>query len=362
MKKINLNQPKYVIPLFVLPFLFLMYYIFTRNDAPQIEQTASIEAKRDGINSSLPSAEEQEKVSRLQAYKDALFGVSDSSNINIEIKTPKEKRKLDSIKNNFKIQSDRRAQLSQEAEASRQRLIELTKEKPKRTPKPTQKTASVKTTNEMDDFKLQMRYLDSMQHPEKYLPLTPITEDTEIAYKIERNSARQNAHFNTIKADRDQTMITAILDEGIKAWEGSRVRVRLLEPIFVDGKLLEKGQYLYGICSGFDQQRILINIESVVIQDEIYPLNIVVHDNDGIQGVYIPNSQFRTFAKELGQNSVQGGGGQFGTGTRDQGSRMLYQSITQAYNSATRAVQQAFRKNKAKLKYNTEVYLVNNVD
>lgn len=370
MKTIKLSQPKYVIPALVLPFLVFFIWLFS--DTSNVEQASQLtKADFDGLNSELPIATEKQSLSRLQAYQDALSKKLINSNMNDQVAQPKYNKSLneedrgamrmDSIREAYKNATLKRKTIAANADASRKQLLELTKKKKNEVRKrpTTKKEPSNKTSSEMEAFKAQMRYLDSMQNPDKYISETTTEEATRFAHKIEKNKAKNNAHFNTIKANRDQTMITAILDEGVKAWEGSRVRVRLLEPIFIDGNLLEKGQYLYGICSGFDKQRLLIDVESVVIQDQIYPLNISLYDNDGIEGIYIPSSSFRTFAKELGANSANGNV-TVGDNQANNSSQALYQSISQAFRSSTRALQKAFRKNKARLKYNTEVYLVNN--
>ncbi len=368
MKKIKLVQPKYIIPLLVLPFIYVFYFLFA--DSKTKVSTAQLTDKDfEGLNTEIPNAQESKNLSRLGAYQEALAKKLVNSNMNDEILDKNYNKsldeqdggalKMDSIRNSYKEATEKRRRIATEADASREKLVALTNKKKQdiRGERAPDKKAS-KANDEMADFKAQMRYLDSMQHPEKYRPETNENQTTRFAHKIEKNKARENAHFNTIKANRDETMIMAILDEGIKAWEGSRVRVRLLEPIFIDGNLLEKGQYLYGICSGFSDQRLLITIESVVVQDQILPLDISLYDNDGIEGIYIPSSSFRTFTKELGAQS--NGNVEISDTRSNNSTQALYQSLSQAFRSSTRAVQRALRKNKASLKYNTEVYLVNN--
>ena len=47
--------------------------------------------------------------------------------------------------------------------------------------------------------------------------------------------------------DADVTPVTLVdgIDEDIKAVEGSRVRLRLLDDVEIDGKVVTKGSYLY---------------------------------------------------------------------------------------------------------------------
>lgn len=46
-------------------------------------------------------------------------------------------------------------------------------------------------------------------------------------------------------------MITAIIDENVKAVDGSRVRLRLLDDVEIGDVTVRKGTYLYAIMSGF---------------------------------------------------------------------------------------------------------------
>lgn len=384
MAKIKFNKPYLILPLIVLPFIFIFYYIFFGTGNGDEKKLSAIEENKAGLNSELPNAsDELITPDRMQAYEDALKKRRLKSGMK-ELDGPEGRRKLEDEENAKKMDSLKKVfamskqdkDRNQRAAENRERAIAkaaetrdaLMKLRNKQTA--TKKSANAggkvvgppvsKKGRELEEFKKQMNYLDSLQNPEKYITQEPIEEETDPAYEISKtnNSQVNTNYFNTIMADREKTLITAILDEGIKAWEGSRVRIRLLEPIFIDGRLLAKGQYLYGICSGFKTQRLLINVSSVIIDGEILPMDVSLYDNDGIEGIYIPDSSFRTFTKELGANSSQG---QVRLEqSPNNNTQALYQSITRAVQSSSRAVQKALRKNKARLKYNTQVFLVNN--
>ena len=382
MKKIDFKKPHFVIPLILLPFLFIFYIIFVGTDAENDENAEQVEIV-EGLNPDLPNAADDIETSgRLKAYQDFLktkrseTGMGDIAGEGgyEKLQEESEQKQRDSLLNAFNSSSEAKRKAAKAAELrrstmakanlSRESLLAIREKGKKRTTQA--KTKATKTAfgggknPEMDNFKNQMQYLDSLQNPEKYAVVEVKEEETEPVYEISRtgNSQTNTNHFNTIKADLNQTLISAILDEGIKAWEGSRVRIRLLEPIFIDGRMLKKGQYLYGICSGFSAQRLEINVSSVVIDDEIFPLNITLYDNDGIAGIYIPDSSFRDFTKQLGANSAQGQVRVSDNGPSNN-TQALYQSVSSAVQSSTRAIQQALKKNKARLKYNTQVYLVN---
>ena len=384
MAKVNFKKPYMILPLIILPFIFIFYFLFFGMGDDEEKDLSAAEISTQGLNSDLPNASESIITpDRMEAYKEALRKRRQESGVK-ELEGPEQKRKLedeedarkmDSLKQAFakskleknkkQIAAENRERAIAAADDTRKALMKLrnkqneaknsTKKHQNRPQAPRNKKG-----RELEEFKKQMNYLDSLQNPEKYAVKEVPEEEKDPAFEISKTKTNvvNTQYFNTIMADRKKTLITAILDEGIKAWEGSRVRIRLLEPIFIDGRLLEKGQYLYGICSGFKAQRLLINVSSVVIDGEILPMDVSLYDNDGIEGIYIPDSSFRTFTKELGANSSQG---QIRLEqSPNNNTQALYQSITRAVQSSSRAVQKALRKNKDRLKYNTQVFLVNN--
>ena len=141
--------------------------------------------------------------------------------------------------------------------------------------------------------------------------------------------------------------------------EGGRIRVRLLDDIYVAGMEIEKGSYLYGLVSGFSAQRVDITITSILQGSEVLPVSLSVYDNDGLKGLYVPDSQFREFTKELASRATQGQSINFGSDASSS-AEMLYSMADRMAQTATRAAGSAIKRNKAKLKYNTIVYLIDN--
>lgn len=115
-----------------------------------------------------------------------------------------------------------------------------------------------------------------------------------------------NNEFNAFYKERENSFIKAVIDENNKGYLGSRIRLRLLEDIFVGNKRLDKGSILYGQISGFSMQRVNLTIVSAFIKGEIYPVNLSIYDVDGMKGLYVPESIFRDMIREMGSNSVQG--------------------------------------------------------
>ena len=64
-----------------------------------------------------------------------------------------------------------------------------------------------------------------------------------------------------------------MIDKTTKAHEGTRLRFKLLDDVTINKILLEKGTYLYGLVTGFGQQRVLASITSVVVGNKVIKVN-----------------------------------------------------------------------------------------
>lgn len=171
--------------------------------------------------------------------------------------------------------------------------------------------------------------------------------------------------FNTVgnSADNvDAPLIRAMIDKTTKAHEGTRLRFKLLDDVTIHEVRLPKGTYLYGTVTGFGQQRVRAAITSILVGGKFLKVNLSVFDNDGMEGFYVPESAFRDFMKEAGASTVQQNisfESESGYGSGISGEAIALQALQNMYNSATSAVSANIRKNKAKIKYNTIVYLIN---
>ncbi|WP_290391182.1 conjugative transposon protein TraM [uncultured Bacteroides sp.] len=174
--------------------------------------------------------------------------------------------------------------------------------------------------------------------------------------------------FNTVGSDvssDESPLIRAMIDQTTKAHEGTRLRFKLLDDITIRDVKLKKGTYLYGTVSGFGQQRVRATITSILVGSKFLKVNLSVFDNDGMEGFYVPESAFRDFMKDAGANTVQQNisfESESGYGSGISGEAIALQALQNMYNSATSALSANIRKNKAKINYNTIVYLINSDD
>ena len=100
--------------------------------------------------------------------------------------------------------------------------------------------------------------------------------------QVVKRVKKPSDYFHTLADNEPEPkLIKAIIDEDIKAVDGSRVRLRLLDDIEINEAVLPKGSYLYAIMSGFGSQRVQGNVSSVLIDDEIVKISLSIYDTDG---------------------------------------------------------------------------------
>ncbi|MCO5936463.1 conjugative transposon protein TraM [Mucilaginibacter sp. RB4R14] len=100
---------------------------------------------------------------------------------------------------------------------------------------------------------------------------------------------------NTIQAvvHQDQTLVS-----------GAVVKLRLVDGIYVNGRMIPKGSFVYGTC-GLNNERLIIKIASIRYLNSILPVALSVYDLDGMEGLYVPGSIGRDAAKNGVGDAVQ---------------------------------------------------------
>ncbi|PRY02757.1 conjugative transposon TraM protein [Pontibacter ummariensis] len=107
-----------------------------------------------------------------------------------------------------------------------------------------------------------------------------------------QGEAAQNA--NTVEAAVDETQTLT---------SGNTLRLRLLQDVFLAGKLLPGGSLLYGICQ-IRGKRLTIMINSVRLGNSVHPVSLVAYDLDGMEGLFIPGSPIRETARQEASEAV----------------------------------------------------------
>ena len=185
--------------------------------------------------------------------------------------------------------------------------------------------------------------------------------ENDRASEVVKKTKTSSDYFHTLdRSGQEPKLIKAIIDEDIKAVDGSRVRLRLLDDVEIDGSTVRKGTYLYATVSGFSSGRVKGSISSILVGDELVKVSLSLYDTDGLEGLYVPESQFRETGKDVASSAMSGN---LSMNTGGYGNNSLaqwgMQAVQNAYQKTSNAISKAIRKNKVKLKYGTFVYLVN---
>lgn len=184
--------------------------------------------------------------------------------------------------------------------------------------------------------------------------------ENDKASEVVKKVKTASDYFNTLAKDtKEPKLIQAIIDEDIKAVDGSRIRLRLLDDIEINESVLKRGTYLYATVSGFSSGRVKGTIGSILVDDELVKVSLSIYDTDGMEGLYVPNSQFRETSKDVASGAMSGN---MNMNTGTYGNTLTQwgiQTVNNAYQKTSNAISKAIKKNKVKLKYGTFVYLVN---
>lgn len=374
--KVNFKKPRYIIPVIALPFLCIFYYIFNDVFATKNPQDQPSEnTLQEHITDVSDEIKKRELADKLAAYKNQYKyadGYTAISQIQQEQQTEfkfdelynqNEKRKLDSIEKSLSS-----AQLSYNitkpypAKSTDKELENILKNLPYQQNEKKEST-STKQLDPLDLFRKQMALADSFAkaNDPQYNSKEPNEQPHQTAQRelttnlnVEKFTNSKGV-FNTIKSDKQESLIKAIIDENRTSYVDSRLRLRLLEDLKVGKYKIEKGTFLYAKVSGFSAQRVQITVNAILHKDQILPVKLNIYDQDGQAGLYVPESQFREFSKEITSNSAQG---LTINQQAENNAQLLMSTVQRMFQSTSSAINKHIRKNKAKIKYNTHVYLV----
>ena len=386
LKKINWKQPKYMIPLIIyFPLLFVGYFVIDLFHTEKAEIPDGL-ATTEYLNPDLPEAKMKgdgignKYESMLKSYGK----IDDYSALgNIERNEEDTREEYES-----KYTDEEREQLeAQEAAklAEMQRQLQESAQKGQEiaqggSPSEEDRIARSKQREQeaMDELNRAIAQA-RLQAQQSMIPAATDTADAgQREGKVEASDKKKtdddephevvkkvkvtSDYFNTLcDNDKETSLIKAIIDENIKAVDGSRVRLRLLDDIEINDVVVPKGSYLYATMSGFGSQRVKGNVQSIMVDDDIVKVSLALYDTDGLEGLYVPSSQFRETTKDVGSGALSNTSSLTNSSTTSGNSLATWgaQTITNAVQKTSNAISKAIKKNNAKLKYGTFVYLIN---
>ena len=402
-KKINFKQPKYMLPLIIyIPLLATGYFIFDIFDTEVADignknlqtteylnpELPDARVKGDGIGSKYESMlksygkiddysavdnidrnneeEKEEYNSRYSEEERASLESEEAKKLaEMQEQLQKSAQKGKDLNNGTSMTEDERVALSQQRE--KDAMEELNRALAQS--RLQGQAATSPTPQSQEEQAQQSQQAQQVQQPSggkvegkveiNERSVKAIDEDEE-AQEVVKKVKVTSDYFNTLcENEPEKKLIKAIIDENVKAVDGSRVRLRLLDDIEINETVVPKGSYIYAIMSGFGSQRVKGSVKSILVDDELIKVSLSIYDTDGLEGLYVPGSAFRETTKDVASGAMSGNMNMGTTSSNNSLSQWGMQAITNAYQKTSNAIGKAIKKNSAKLKYGTFVYLVN---
>jgi len=372
-KRINFRQPKYMLPaILYVPLLVASYFIFDLFHTEKAEIPNKTLQTTEFLNPGLPDAQIKggdgigSKYENMAKSWGKIQDYSAVDNIDRDEPTDnKEEYESQYTQDDIALlgeQEQEKALVAQAADAKKREqeaLAELEKALAEARLRGQREVAPTEADSTLSaippDTMVQAKgTIDEESRSVK----APAEDDkaSEVVKKVKTSSD----YFNTLAKDaKEPKLIQAIIDEDIKAVDGSRVRLRLLDDIEINESVVKRGTYLYATVSGFSSGRVKGTIGSILVNDELVKVSLSLYDTDGMEGLYVPNSSFRETSKDVASGAMSGNmsmnTGTYGNSLAQWG----MQAVNNAYQKTSNAISKAIKKNKVKLKYGTFVYLVN---
>jgi conjugative transposon TraM protein len=104
--------------------------------------------------------------------------------------------------------------------------------------------------------------------------------------------------------NESQNSIPAVIHETQTLVNGSTVKLRLMNDIFINGVLIPKDNFVFGTAD-LNGERLFIKINSIRYRNSLFPVELSVCDMDGMEGIYIPGAITRDVAKQSADRATQ---------------------------------------------------------
>jgi len=126
---------------------------------------------------------------------------------------------------------------------------------------------------------------------------------------LDTGKSKRNAEnkFFGVEVDADseeQNTVEAVVHQTQTLVNGAVVKMRLLNDIYLNGSLVKKSNFVFGIAE-LNDERLEININSIRNNNSLFPVKLEVFDMDGLAGIYIPGAISRDVAKQSTDNGLQ---------------------------------------------------------
>jgi conjugative transposon TraM protein len=142
-------------------------------------------------------------------------------------------------------------------------------------------------------------------------PVSPQEKVLTVSLLGDKSNAKENGLIGFYRLNDEnnfdscaQNSIAAVIHESQTIVSGSVIKLRLLNDININGNLIPKGIFVFGLAK-LNGERLTIEINSISYNNSIYPVQLEVYDLDGLTGIYVPGAFARDVAKQSANSSIQ---------------------------------------------------------
>ncbi|HZL09805.1 MAG TPA: conjugative transposon protein TraM [Prolixibacteraceae bacterium] len=382
------NKPLLFLPLVLIPFIVLIFYVLGGGEKKEQKQKEQQVAK--GANYTLPDADRNieiyDKMDNYSSKKEVIAshdynigGEIDSTNKEPMAEEPLTEEKLLSEKKNMykndpvpelnaDVSTDLLAHIRQkemkvredlensqaETKSQNEDQNSAQDEKNKKDSDDQKGTTAIAPTGieELDKIFRQTRELAKRNDSLNLRLKETISLNQKLeAEKSKRSTLEKGGKSGFKPKERAVPVIEAEVYETTTVLTGNRVKLRLLEEAWLNGVKIPVNTFLYGICE-VSNERLQIEVLQIPVGEKFVPVEVTVCDLDGLPGLYVPDNASRKVAKEVGSSTNTSS--MFGLTNNP----LTYAGV-QAADKTAQSIFRMIKIKKVTIKKNTLVYLVN---
>ncbi len=93
-------------------------------------------------------------------------------------------------------------------------------------------------------------------------------------------------------------------DEQKNVTTSSQVKLRILDPLYIDGTTIPANTIIYGSAS-FNKNRVNIKVNKIVYNGDVYTFSGTIYDQDGEAGIYFPENLANDVTSETTDETIK---------------------------------------------------------
>lgn len=150
---------------------------------------------------------------------------------------------------------------------------------------------------------LMQLYMPQVQPQQTTQPVAAAPDTLPKAYVVQAGTS-QAGFYGLATPTEPITHIRAVVHgEHKNLQRGAVVKLRLLDAIRIEDTLIPANTFLYGKLS-FASFRAMITIQNIQYQQQVFPFRGTIYDNDGFEGLYVPNNRVEEAGRKAGAQAL----------------------------------------------------------